>query len=209
MTGRRALVTAFAKAALSAPKVEHFRSVERESPATAISVRKERQRGGYLHLIVVLHVVADEVHVGGVLLLLHLLVLLLLLLRLVHTLMMVSLRGVQAGGAQQGSALPEQRCHLHLGCVVCVARRCVSRGSSPAVGRRRRDVARRFPEFRSRRRTSEVRPRSRSRTSRDGSNPLRNTGTRSSEKTKALCERYRALRVTRLGIDTGLREDDC
>lgn len=64
----------------------------------------------------VLHVVADEVHVGGVLLLLHLLVLLLLLLlRLVHTLMMVSLRGVQAGGAQQGSALPEQRCHLHLG----------------------------------------------------------------------------------------------
>lgn len=65
----------------------------------------------------VLHVVADEVHVGGVLLLLHLLVLLLLLLllRLVHTLMMVSLRGVQAGGAQQGSALPEQRCYLHLG----------------------------------------------------------------------------------------------
>lgn len=56
-------------------------------------------------------------HVGGVLL--HLLVLLLLLLRLrlVHTLMMVSLRGVQAGCTQQGSALPEQRCHLHPGCV--------------------------------------------------------------------------------------------
>lgn len=136
------------QAALSAPKVEHFRSVERESSVTAISARKERQRGGYLHLVVVLHVVADEVHVGGVLLLLHLLVLLLLLLlRLVHTLMMVSLRGVQAGGAQQGSALPEQRCHLHLGCVVCVVRRCVSRGSSPAVGRRRRDV----PAFGSRR----------------------------------------------------------
>ena len=59
-------------------------------------------------------------HVGGVLLLLHLLVLLLLLLRLVHTLMMVSLRGVQAGCTQQGSALPEQRCHLHPGCVVRV-----------------------------------------------------------------------------------------
>lgn len=61
-------------------------------------------------------------HVGSVLLLLHLLVLLLLLLRLrlVHTLMMVSLRGVQAGCTQQGSALPEQRCHLHPGCVVRV-----------------------------------------------------------------------------------------
>lgn len=59
-------------------------------------------------------------HVGGVLL--HLLVLLLLLLRLrlVHTLMMVSLRGVQAGCTQQGSALPEQRCHLHPGCVLRV-----------------------------------------------------------------------------------------
>ena len=34
--------------------------------------------------------------------------------------MMVSLRGVQAGRTQQGSALPEQRCHLHLGCVVRV-----------------------------------------------------------------------------------------
>lgn len=163
------LVTA--KAALSASKVEHFRSVERESPATSISARKERQRGGYLHLVVVLHVVADEVHVGGVLLLLllHLLVLLLLLLllRLMHTLMMVSLRGVQAGGAQQGSALPEQRCHLHPGCVVG---RCVSRGSGPAVGRRRRDVARRrFPTFGSRR-IAERRTFSRSalRTSRDG-----------------------------------------
>lgn len=34
--------------------------------------------------------------------------------------MMVSLRGVQAGCTQQGSALPEQRCHLHPGCVVRV-----------------------------------------------------------------------------------------
>jgi hypothetical protein len=62
------------------------------------------------------------VHIG--VLLLHLLVLLLLLLRLrrlMHTLVMVSLRGVQAGGTQQGSALPEQRCHLHpCGCVVRV-----------------------------------------------------------------------------------------
>lgn len=70
-------------------------------------------------------------HVGSVLLLLHLLVLLLLLLRLrlVHTLMMVSLRGVQAGCTQQGSALPEQRCHLHPGC--CVVRVVGFTGNNP------------------------------------------------------------------------------
>lgn len=76
-------------------------------------------------------------HVGGVLLLLlHLLVLLLLLLRLrlVHTLMMVSLRGVQAGCTQQSSALPEQRCHLHLGCVVVRVTSVSPEANLPSAG---------------------------------------------------------------------------
>jgi len=72
------------------------------------------------------------VHVGGVLLLLHLLMLLLLLLRLMHSLMMVSLRGVQTGCTQQRSALPEQRCHLHPGCVVCVVG--FTEGDPPSAG---------------------------------------------------------------------------
>lgn len=73
-------------------------------------------------------------------LLLHLLVLLLLLLRLrrlMHTLVMVSLRGVQAGGTQQGSAFPEQRCHLHPGgCFVRVAVVVVSsrKQAAPTAG---------------------------------------------------------------------------
>lgn len=52
----------------------------------------------------------SQMQFGGVLL--ELLLLLLLLLR-VHSLVVVSLRGIQARGTQQIRALPKQRCHLH------------------------------------------------------------------------------------------------
>jgi hypothetical protein len=51
---------------------------------------------------------------------------------------MVSLRGVQTGGAQQGSALPEQRCHLHSEAIVVRVVRlenCARR--RPSASRRR------------------------------------------------------------------------
>lgn len=56
-----------------------------------------------------LHVMS-QMQLGGMLL--KLLLLLLLLLR-VHSLVMVSLRGIQARGTQQVRALAKQRCHLH------------------------------------------------------------------------------------------------
>jgi len=92
-----------------------------------------RQAGGYSHLVVVLHMVADEVHVGGVLLLLllllHLLVLLLLLL--------------VCGGSRLEAP---SRVALSLNSVATCIPRLLSSVSSgwriaPAVGRRRRDVA--------------------------------------------------------------------
>lgn len=66
-------------------------------------------KGTDLQFVVMLHMMS-QMQFGGVLL--KLLLLLLLLLR-VHSLVMVSLRGIQARGTQQIRALPKQRCHLH------------------------------------------------------------------------------------------------
>lgn len=79
---------------------QHTLSAIHRRPILSPVLHRRRIR----HLVVMLHVVT-EMQVGGMLLL--------DLLLLMHGLMVVSLRGIQGGGTQQGGALPEQRCHLH------------------------------------------------------------------------------------------------